>query len=274
MLLRFHFVSKIILFLLIVTLVFSCNGNAYTELSNKTTEEALLENAIKSINLGNYDAAIAFLDQIISGFRHEAKVTKTAAAAYAGKCGLNFFNMITSITAVTADSPMLLMMKAFQTVTVTPASCDTAQFEIEIKYGATSASRPSDINLFMAILGLAKMGTYLRSLADIDQTGTVDVAFADACAVATITDLNTKKVGTGLGLVLDNITALTAAVAGNSAITGLATLQAACGAACVITDVNSANWTPANIKIIRSAIKSTSFGIQGCVDPVFTNCCP
>ena len=76
---------------LMLTLATSCNGNVYTDMSNKTTEQALLENAVKAINKGDYDGAIAYLAQITSAFRHDAKVSKTAAAAYAGKCGLDFF---------------------------------------------------------------------------------------------------------------------------------------------------------------------------------------
>ncbi len=280
MLQNFHFDSKYfsiffkctVVFLLVTVL--SCSGNIYTDMSNKTTEEALLENALKAINSGDYDGAIGYIGQITSAFRHDASVSKAAAAAYAGKCGLNFFNMVTTITSVTAATPLLLFMNAFTTVTVSPSSCDSSQAEIEFKYGATSALRPADINLFLAILGIAKMGTYLRSIADPLQTGTVNASFVDACAAGTITDLQTKEVGTGLGLVLDNIASLTAAVAGNSAITSLAALQAACGAACVITDVNSANWTAANIKVIRSAIKSNSFGIQNCANNPFVTCCP
>ena len=268
---------KIIKFIsvLMLTLATSCNGNVYTDMSNKTTEQALLENAVKAINKGDYDGAIAYLAQITSAFRHDAKVSKTAAAAYAGKCGLDFFNMVTTITAVTANTPMIMLMKAFQTVTVFPASCDTAQAEIEFKYGAVSAARPADINLFMAILGMAKMGTYLSSIADTTpKDGLVDAGYVDSCLPATISDANTKEVGTGLGLILDNITSLTAAVAGNGAIAALAALQAACGASCVITDINSASWTPANIKVIRSAIKSTSFGIESCGAAPFVTCCP
>ncbi len=263
-----------IISILMLTSGMSCSANIYTDISNKSTEQALLEDAVKAINKGDYDGAIAYLGRITSSFRHEAKVSKTAAAAYAGKCGLNFFDMITTISTATSDTPLMMLMKAFQTVTVTPASCDTAQTELESKYGTVSAARPTDINLFMAILGMAKMGTYLRSLADTDQNAIVDAGFADACAAGTITDANTKEVGTGLGLLLDNISSLTAAVAGNGAITALAALQAACGASCVITDINSASWTVPNIKVIRSAIKSNTFGIQNCANAPFVTCCP
>ncbi len=271
---RFYLKILRIIAIVFVTLFMSCNGNLYTDMSNKNTEEALLESALKAINSGDYDGAIVYLGKITSAYRHDAAVSKAAAAAYAGKCGLNFFNMVTTITSVTAATPLLLFMNAFTAVTVVPASCDSSQLEIETKYGTTSAARPADINLFLAILGIAKMGTYLRSIADPLQTGSVNASFVDACAVGTITDAQTKEVGTGLGLLLDNIASLTAAVAGNSAITSLAALQAACGAACVITDVNSANWTAGNIKLIRSAIKSNSFGIQNCANNPFVTCCP
>ena len=263
-----------IISVLILTTAMSCSANIYTSISDQNTEQALLENAVKAINNGDYDSAIEYIGRITSSFRRDPKVSKTAAAAYAGKCGLNFFDMVTTITAVTADTPLMMMMKAFQTVTVTPSSCNTAQLEIENKYGMTSAARPTDINLFLAILGMAKMGTYLRSLADVNQDAVVDAGFADACTVGTITDANTIEVGTGLGLLLDNITSLTASVAGNAAITALAALQLVCGAPCVITDVNSPSWTAANIKVIRSAIKSNTFGIQGCANAPFVTCCP
>ena len=256
------------------TMVMSCSANILTDFSNKTTEEAYLENALKAINIGDYDGALGYLNSITSGYRHDPKVSKAAAAAYAGKCGLNFFNMVTTISTATVDTPLMMLMKAFQLVNVTPLSCDMSQYEIEIKYGTTSASRPADINLFMSILGMAKMGTYLRALADTDQDTIVDPGFADACTVPTISDANTIEIGTGLGLVLDNITALTAALAGNGAIVALQALQAACGANCTITDINSPSWNVVAVKVIRSAIKSSTFGIQGCANALFATCCP
>jgi hypothetical protein len=268
------YISARMILITLLSMTISCGANVYGPMSNTKTEEALLEAGIAYSNVKDYDNAIASLDQITSGFRQDPRVIKAVTGAYAGKCGLDFLALVTAISTATSDTPLMMMMKAFQSVTVVPSYCYSAQLAMESKYGPTSAARPADINLFMAILGISKMGTYLRFDADKDQNGVVDGAYSDSCLPATISDADVKQVGTGLGLLLDNLTALSAAVSGNSAITALAALQAACGPTCVITNPNSASLNAAAVKIFRSMIKSVTFGIEACPDNPFVTCCP
>jgi hypothetical protein len=259
----------------------SCGGtNLFNNTGNPDTEEALLEAGLKYINKGDYDSAITALDKITSAFRGTERVTKAVAAAYAGKCGLTFFDFVNGLSSATASTPMLLFMNAFQNITVSPSYCDNAQAAIEARYGTNSALRSTDINFFLAVLGMAKVGAYLRDIADTDQDGAVDATFTSACTnnAANITDGEIKEVGSGLGLLLSNITAISAALAGNAAIAALNGLNTACGASCQITDPNSASWTggaAGSIMLIRRILDEQDFGIMtNCNDATLVTCCP
>jgi hypothetical protein len=122
----------------------------------------------------------------------------------------------------------------------------------------------------MAVLGMAKMGTYLRDAADTKQDGSADATY-NSCNSASITTDYLRQVISGMGLVLDNLVAVSAVLSGNSsALTDLETIKATCGAACSITDPNSASFDET---VTRVLLRSSDKGIEtgsGCTFPV---CC-
>jgi hypothetical protein len=255
----------------------SCGAsNVFENTGNRETDQALLEAGIQYINDGDYDAAIRELEKITSSFRRTPRVVKAIAGAYAGKCGMEFVQLINDIGGSSGTTPLMLLMNAFQSRVISPSDCNSAQIAIESVYGSVSAIRPTDLNFFLALLGMTKVGTYLRSIADADQDGAVDVTFTNACTDDddNITDDEVKQVGSGMGLILDNITAITAAVSGSDALDALETLAGLCGASCTITDPNDAGWDAATVKVMRSVVAHEDFGIMTCNDPTLVGCCP
>ena len=256
----------------------ACGANIFSASASKTSDESLYEDALKLIDDADFDGAIAKILLMTTANQNTEEVQRSLAGAYAGKCGLIFLDMMEGLSSGTG-TPFNIFMSGFTSITVTPASCYTSQTTLETKFGATAAARDnSDVNMFMAVLGMAKIGTYLREKADADQDGVVDAAF-NACNAGSISDAEVKQVGTGLGMVIDNFTAVAAAVSGGSgALDAIANLQAACALMpsnpCTITDPNSASWDATRIKAIRSIIKSTSYGIQSCADAGIVTCCP
>jgi hypothetical protein len=254
----------------------SCGDTNLLQYSgSRKTDQALLESGIKYINAGDYDSAIADLTKITSGFRLQEKVVKALTGAYAGKCGFDFITFTGDIGGASANTAMEILMSAFTTVAVSPSHCYLAQQTLEEAYGTVSASRPSDINFYLALLGMARVGTQLREVGDSDGDGVVGPGFASACeAAADISDLQVKYVGSGLGLLFDNIAAITAAVSGSDALDDLQLMSVACGAACTITDPNSASWDGPTMNLMRDMIETDGFGIMGCNNADPTTCCP
>jgi hypothetical protein len=262
--------------LLLPLLLTNCGGNLFQLTAKKDTSEAIYQDARSALNSLDYDTAISKIVELqtkdnafylrcekVDGMKICPR--EDLAGAYASKCGLNFVTFVSSLSS-SSGSPFLFFMQKFQTVSVTPDQCYEAQKVIE-SFGATASLRSSEQNLFMAILGMAKMGTYLRAAADIDQDGTTDATY-DSCDSAKISEDSLRHVISGMGLVIDNLAAVTAVLSGNSsALTDLDTIKTTCGSACQITDPNSSSF---NALVTRNLLKSSDKGIEpasGCTFP-------
>lgn len=254
----------------------SCGGNLFQLTAKKDTSEAIYQDARTALNNLDYDTAISKIAELqtkdSSFYLRCEKVDgikicprEDLAGAYASKCGLNFVSFVSSLTS-SSGSPFLFFMQKFKSIAVSPANCYEAQKVIETFSGSASG-RTSEQNLFMAILGMAKMGTYLREVADVDQDGSTDATF-DSCDSGKISDDSLRHVISGMGLVLDNLAAVSAVLSGNSsALTDLDTIKTTCGSACSITDPNSSSY---NSTVVRNLLKSSDKGIEpssGCTFP-------
>lgn len=201
------------LFLLAATLL-SCGGsNYFEETSKKDSDEALYEEALKLIDRSKYTEAISKIEETSVGFRTQRKVVRSLAGAYAGRCGLNFLTFVEGIGG--GGTPFSLFKNGFTSSTVVPTDCQHAQDIIEDAFGETAAlriarlgsSEGNSVNMFMAVLGMSKIGSTLRSRADADQDGAVDAGF-DSCDPTKLNDDATKQVGTGFALMIDNFTVI------------------------------------------------------------------
>lgn len=258
----------------ISSLQFSCGGNAFSQMSVKNSDEALFKDAEILIDQGEYDAAITKILETSATFQANTKTKRTLAGAYAAKCGLRAIEFFNGLGG--SGSMFTLYMKGFQTIAdadIDPASCDTAQQVMESI--GNVAQRSQDQNFFMALLGMAKIGSQLRLTQDIAPTdGTVD-STANACKIATVTDAQVARVVEGFGLVLENITAFSAAVGGSgSALSAITNLQAACGVTCSITSLPASNPSyAATVLAMRKIIDNQTYGLGTCADNTFATCC-
>lgn len=258
----------------IVLLQSSCGGNFFEDLSTTDTDAAKYEDALKAIDAIDYTSAIASLTSMSTAGKTQTKVIQTWAGALAGQCGQDFVSLITGLGS-SSGAPLLFFMQAFTAVAVTPASCALAQKKIE-ELGVSSA-RTSDQNLFMFVLGISKLGTYLKSNADllpatgVGGDGTTDPTFS-ACAnqpapgSPMLTDADLNQIITGLGLIFDNIAAVGASIAGSGAVTGLDGIKAACELAtgivdCAVTDPADPAITAGARLFFRELIQTSDFGV-------------
>lgn len=264
----------------------SCGGNFFKDVSSKTSDAAKYEDALKAIDNGDYTSAIALIEGTSTPFLAQTNVIQTLAGAYAGQCGLDFIGMITGLGS-SSGAPFLFFMQAFQTISVIPASCATAQTKMELL--GNSTQRTGDQNLFMFFLGIAKVGTYLKARADANSDGTSDHAHI-SCANQGgpyFADADMNQIITGLGLIFDNITAVSASIGGSTAITALNGFKSTCQTLtgipnCAVTDPASVAITAPVRSVFRELIQTSDFGIEssctsaqiGIPAGAGTICCP
>lgn len=266
-------------------------SNFFAQTANKETDAAYYEDAVKYVNELEYDKAIEAIGKMSTGGQATKESRETLAGAYAGKCGLDFISFFQGIGSAGSAAFFKMFMSAFDQVSVDPASCTQAE-TIMKSFGSTASERTSDQNLFLAVLSMAKIGTYLRALADTDSTdnlgdGNMDTDFkvCDSTAPVTIpagsiapfyiSDDNMKEVITGMALILQNITAVAAVLSGTS-MDALSTFETTCAALpdspCSATDTASVSANA--VTAFRGLLATTSMGIGACGDSSGITCCP
>ncbi|HEY8272038.1 MAG TPA: hypothetical protein VIG33_14195 [Pseudobdellovibrionaceae bacterium] len=181
-------IFKIVQVLIVTAGILSCTGsNLYKDLaSNKTTDEALYEDAQKLIDSADYTGAITKILATTADFQATAKVKESLAGAYAARCGMEFIPFVTNLTGGSSSSFFQMAMNGFVGVsTANYADCVTAESIIE-SIGVIGVRSQSE-NLFLLVLEMAKIGNRLRADADILPTdagdGTVDAGFSCSTSV-------------------------------------------------------------------------------------------
>lgn len=252
--------------LLFFGLLTSCGGNFFKDVSSKTSDLARYEDALKAIDASDYQGAIDLIEATTPEFRTQTKVVQTWAGAYAGLCGLDFISVISGLGS-SSGAPLLFFMQAFSNIAVIPAACSTAQIKMEIL--GNSSQRTTDQNLFMFVLGIAKLGTYLKARADTDSDGTVDAGFSSCGNQGPpyVSDSDINEIISGLGLIFDNLASVGASIGGNSAVEDLNAFKETCQSLpgltnCALTDPNSVAITPFMRLVFRELIRTSDIGIQ------------
>lgn len=258
--------------------------NPFKEAAKKDSDEAKLEDIRKMLNDKKWDEALAQLEALSDFQKSQVSVIETWASVYAGKCGLDFIAYFDALGSADLSSSSMFkyFMNAFTGVSVSPADCQLAQEKIE-EISVDPAERSSGQNLFMAILGMVKIGTNLRGIADTDGTGglgdgTTDGGF-DAC---NMTQAQANAVMTGVGLITSNLTALTDTLSDGSITDALGDLNTVCAGNCGKTD-SSLVTDPERLLLINLVATSPTnpnpgqnLGIGSCTNDISnpaTLCC-
>lgn len=278
--------------ILFVFLVNSSCSNVLEKFANVNTDAANYEEAQKKLNAGEYAEAEFYFSRLSAGFASDSEVKLQWASALAGQCGYTFTSIFNSLSS--GDPLFLTSMKVFQQKSYSLEKCTSAKLKLE-EISTDPSLRNVDQNLFMLILGFARIGGALRNDADIDSTGNLGDGSMDggfnACTVGagttangTMSDDEIDEVILGLGLVLQNLTFVSAALGGGA--DSISDVSDACSALtpvplpvnpCTITD--SSQITPAVRTLIRQIVHTSSthpslpFGIGGCANADVTTCC-
>lgn len=274
-------------------------ANFLEPMTPKDTNEAYLYSARKKIDAGKYLEAITDLNALETDFAANNEVRVIFASAYAGACGMEFipfFNNISSANITPPNTFFKFLRGSFIDKATTPSYCILAEGKLK-EIGATGALRlaamhgSKEVNMLMAILAMAKIGSVLRTTSDVDGTnslgdGNTDASF-NACTnnSSNITDDEVLEVATGFGLFIENLTSLLGS--GSDAETALGTISTVLTAICdltpsdkcVILDVST--LAPADkaelVDTYRDLLSTDTLGIGSCDAPGHPDpdtCCP
>jgi hypothetical protein len=277
---------KIFIFVFSILVSTGCS-NIFEGLSKKDTDEALFYDAEKYMDSQEWDLAIEKFESLSADYAARTNVREAWAGVLAGKCGLDFLAYFQALGSATLTGSTLFryFMNAFTGKVVNPTSCTLAQAKIE-EISADPAARTSSQNLFMAILGMVKMGVYLRANVDKDGTdglgdGTPDVAVS-VCTnnASNLPDSAVDEIITGFGLLTTNLTTVTTALSSGSVNDALTALNAVCGAISGICNKTSASdITNGDRDSFRDVLNTSStnatapLGVGSCNNAAVVPCC-
>jgi hypothetical protein len=241
-------------------------------MSNKTSDEALYEDAQNLVDDQDWDGALEKFAAMGSEFGARTDVIQSWAGAYAGKCGLNFIDYFTALGDADLSTTTIFAYLRDAWVgndAIDPTSCTLAQTKME-EISANPALRTAGQNLFMAVLGMVKIGVYLQH----DRS-------TDACSFTTSV---TTEIATGLGLITSNLVYLTAALGSGTITDALDSVNSVCNnpafpaGTCGKTDPSDV--TTSVLDTFHDLLKTdptnptAPLGVGNCVDPTVTPCCP
>lgn len=166
--------KRTLILLLSLTLTTSCGQpNLLTDVSETDSDEALFFEAKKKIDKLEWSAAIDIIEnQMSDGYAAQMDVQEALAGAYAGKCGFTFVDIINGLKNSSSTSIFPFFMSIFAGNTLDTSACDRS-IGIITSFGSV-LQRTSDQNLFLTILGIARIGTTLGAKLDPTLDGVAD----------------------------------------------------------------------------------------------------
>lgn len=230
---KYRNLLNILISLLLTT---SCGKpNVLTEYSSTNSDEALYLDAKNKMDAFDWNGAISILTtQLSAGYQARNDVKTTLMHAYGGKCGISFFDLIKSLKSVTSTKMFEFALQLYANKIVDVAACDNAITVLK-SIGATAVSRTTSQNSFAAILGLTRMAATLHSKLDTDFAGLGDGivdAGSDPCAISAaagrLSDAEVNKVVSGVGLIFENLSALTGQLGAGTAGTAFGSAKTLC----------------------------------------------
>lgn len=275
------------------------------------TDQALYIQAQQDMDNSDWSDAINILtNQLSSSYRAQSSVVQALSGAYAGQCGLNFPDLVNSMKQANSSTVLFsYIMQAFQGVTAQTTYCDQAITTMQTL--GTVLTRTTDQNLFLAILGVTRIGTTLNNEFHLTTAdGGTDASFSvcnnyvggsatDGYTAAEIaagapappaqpdyflTDAQVQTIAAGVGLIFENLTALSSAFATTAGplMTSINTAKTECESIVGVGNCSVTSPSAVSAQLIyayRILLDTSIMGIGSC-DPTVTTitspsfCCP
>ncbi|MEK7355565.1 MAG: hypothetical protein AAB250_03905, partial [Bdellovibrionota bacterium] len=256
--------------LVVIALAF-CTGcpNSFSEFANKNTDEAFLFQAQLYADSRDWDNAILSISRMSAGGRADRATKYALSSYYAGRCGLDLLDFADALSGLSSTKLLPLLLTEFKgNLAADLADCQLAEDTI-FSISTTYASLTADENILLALLEFVKIGSVLSSNAnvDADDDGTYDGDYwtsattVDICSEARtdVTDLEVGKVGTGVMIAYNALTASGSDIAADlGSVGGICTALGGCS----VQDPTA--FSAGQLLILRALFKSNEIGFNTC----------
>lgn len=158
-----------------IALITGC-ANVLTEMSDKESDRAKLFDAQTAIDQGNWTTALTKISQMSTTYQANRDIQVLKASAYAGRCGLNIFDIIDRMQnggGGGSSNLFAIMMNGMRGATAANVA-DCLLAESTLKGISAMPSADKKENLLMALSSLTKIGAILASRGDANADGTLD----------------------------------------------------------------------------------------------------
>lgn len=267
----------------------SCDApNSLTEYSSTDKESALLYAARKAVDNSQWDKAIGIITQEMSALERERVSSKeTLMLAYGGKCGIRFFDLVNQLKNTQTGTVFEIMLKLYANKALNNTSCEQSYLTLQ-SLGDNPADRSKNSNIYAALLGMTQVSATLKAKFDTDNQGGGDGyadGVIDACvntnANLRLTDDDMKTIAIGMGLFLQNVSAIGSDIAGGSIIGSLQDVEQLCSVPIDVTGIpggitvppeflepieclstKASQVTPKHVRLIRRMVESSVYGFS------------
>ena len=261
-------------FILVCT---GCNQNLFDEITDKDTDVARFFQAKQEINKKNFTEAIDLMDQLEPDFLNDRERLSVYASAYAGRCGLDFLGLFTSVREGVRGSLLGVLMGAFKESSKRGIGghedCTKA---VQILEGLGDENlRDGNENLLIAFISFARIGSILDAFADEDNDGAVDTDF-NQCVndEENLPEAQVREIGASFATALLSLGALGTnyATGATDSIESLCNTGGAISLSTLCTKTDPAAFTPEEVRALRYMIGSRDLGIGSCGENDFISC--
>lgn len=270
-------------YVLSLCLIFLLSGSCSNILAQSAfvTDDSLLVSAQIAMNKKDFTTALTSFNLMSAAYLAQRKVIALKAAAYAGRCGLDFIGLVNTFSSIGSSTVLTVLYKS--AISAKPAQetdCVSAE-TLMLSIAATSAARTVSENLLLGLIEFQRIGAILGQYADQGGTGTVDAAF-NPC----LTTKGTAPAATGLPVAeAQNLSASlmigfdSLSASGISAFSGsAASFQSYCTSITAIAGSNPctqtapSSFTNPQLAILMGLVKTNFFGIGSCADNTLATC--
>ena len=235
--------------------------NVFSDLANKTTDDALFYQAQQQINASNYDGAVSTIQTMSNGGQAARSTRDLLASAYAGSCGLNLLGLSTALSNLGNNTLFESLLTQYQSgVALQVTKCVSAEAVLN-----ALSNRTADESLLLAFTELVKIGRQLSINTDLNQDGFADVAF-NSCAMS---DADATIIGTGVTTFLTALTASNLPIAAGVTSTLSTTCMTIDQALAIASPGYSGfcaktTFTSTELKAFKTLIRSKELGLKTC----------
>lgn len=249
-------------------LLVSCSGNIFKEVSAKNSEDALLEEAIKSLDRKSYDEALRILTSEISADRqNDVDILRLTSEAYAGKCGLDAAIYLNNLKNVTSQAMFRIFYQPSVGIAFSSANCVAATAK-RVQVGPLGGRSQSD-NVYLTILSMFRIGGNIQAAVDTSPAGGGDGTLdSSVCAMS---NAQVDEVILGFGNMVENLAAVSASLVGGDALTSISNMTTTINAVCAFANTQCITTNQADItNAIRDAYKDLLNTVEYGVGAVVT----